>query len=91
LTGSAGGGRRPKLSGKAANVVAYRELLLDVGFADAETRSIAGDVFRPLARFLSKSLFAPERKYVNPLLRITVRPDNFWIHETHIDYILAVA
>jgi hypothetical protein len=28
---------------------------------------------------------------VNPLLRITVRPDNFWLHETHIDYILAVA
>jgi ubiquinone/menaquinone biosynthesis C-methylase UbiE len=84
-------GASPKAVRRAANVVAYRELLLDIGFADAETQSIAGDVFRPLASFLSKSLFAPNRKYVNPLLRLTVRPDNFWIHETHIDYILAVA
>ena len=84
-------GATPKAVRRAANVDAYRELLLDVGFAEAETRSIAPDVFRPLARFLSKSLFAPNRKSVNPLLRVTVRPDNFWIHETHIDYILAVA
>ncbi|WP_343572169.1 methyltransferase domain-containing protein [Mycobacterium sp.] len=76
---------------KAANVVAYRELLLDMGFAEAETQSIASDVFRPLAKFLSKSLFAPNRNSVNPLLRLTVRPDNFWIHEWHVDYILAVA
>jgi ubiquinone/menaquinone biosynthesis C-methylase UbiE len=76
---------------RAANVAAYREMLLDMGFAEAETQSIGGDVFRPFARFLRKSLFAPERKYVNPFLRWTVRPDNFWIHETHIDYILAVA
>lgn len=76
---------------RAVNVEGYRDLLLDVGFAKAETRSIAGDVFRPLARFLAKSMFAPERKSVNPLLRITFRPENFWIHETHIDYILAVA
>lgn len=84
-------GASPKAVRKAANVVAYRELLLDMGFAEAETRSIAGDVFRPLARFLAKSLFAPDRNYVNPLLRLTVRPDNFWIHEWHVDYILAVA
>jgi ubiquinone/menaquinone biosynthesis C-methylase UbiE len=84
-------GAPPKAVRKAANVVAYRDLLLDAGFADAETRSIADDIFRPLARFLSKSLFAPERKYVNPVLRWTVRPDNFWIHEWHVDYILAVA
>jgi ubiquinone/menaquinone biosynthesis C-methylase UbiE len=81
----------PKAVRRAANVVAYRELLLDIGFAEAETRSIAGDVFRPLARFLWKRAFEPDMKYVNPLLRITVRPDNFWIHETHIDYILATA
>ena len=84
-------GASPKAVRKAANVVAYRDLLLDIGFAEAETQSIAGDIFRPLARFLSKSLFAPDRKYVNPLLRWTVRPDNFWIHEWHVDYILAVA
>jgi ubiquinone/menaquinone biosynthesis C-methylase UbiE len=84
-------GASPKAVRKAANVEAYRDLLLDIGFAEAETQSIAGDIFRPLARFLSKSLFAPDRKYVNPLLRWTVRPDNFWIHEWHVDYILAVA
>lgn len=76
---------------RSVNVEAYRDLLLDIGFAEAETQSIAGDVFRPLARFLWKRLFEPDMKYVNPLLRITVRPDNFWIHETHIDYIVAVA
>ena len=81
----------PKAVRRSVNVEAYRELLLDMGFAEAETRSIAADVFRPLARFLWKRLFDPDMKYVNPLLRITVRPDNFWIHETHIDYILAVA
>ena len=85
------GGAPAKAARKGADVIAYRDLLLDVGFAEAETRSIAGDIFRPLARFLSKSLFAPDRKYVNPLLRWTVRPDNFWIHEWHVDYILAVA
>lgn len=84
-------GASPKAVRKAANVVAYRELLLDVGFAEAETQSIADDIFQPLAKFLRKSLFAPDRKYVNPLLRWTVRPDNFWIHEWHVDYILAVA
>ena len=76
---------------RSANVEDYRALLLDTGFAEAETQSIAHDVFRPLAGFLSKSMFGRDRKSVNPLLRVTVRPDNFWIHETHIDYILAVA
>jgi ubiquinone/menaquinone biosynthesis C-methylase UbiE len=76
---------------RSVNVEDYRKLLLDIGFADAETQSIARDVFRPLARFLWKRAFQPDMKYVNPLLRITVRPDNFWIHETHVDYILAVA
>jgi ubiquinone/menaquinone biosynthesis C-methylase UbiE len=81
----------PKAVRRSVNVDAYRDLLLDIGFAQAETQSIARDVFRPLARFLWKRAFEPDMKYVNPLLRITVRPDNFWIHETHIDYILAVA
>lgn len=81
----------PKAVRRSVNVYAYRDLLLDIGFAQAETQSIARDVFRPLARFLWKRAFEPDMKYVNPLLRITVRPDNFWIHETHIDYILAVA
>jgi ubiquinone/menaquinone biosynthesis C-methylase UbiE len=76
---------------RSVNVQDYRDLLLDMGFARAETRSIAPDVFRPLARFLWKRLFEPDMKFVNPALRLTVRPDNFWIHETHIDYILAVA
>ncbi|MGV0636219.1 methyltransferase domain-containing protein [Mycolicibacillus trivialis] len=81
----------PKAVRKAADVAAYRELLLDSGFADATTRSIAGEVFRPLAKFLWKRLWQPDMKAVNPVLRWTVRPDNFWIHETHVDYILAVA
>ena len=84
-------GASPKAVRRSVNIEAYRDLLLDMGFAEAETQSITRDVFRPLARFLWKRLFDPEMKYVNPLLRITVRPDNFWIHETHIDYILAVA
>ncbi len=81
----------PKAVRRSVNVEAYRDLLLDIGFAQAETQSIAADIFRPLARFLWKRAFEPDMKYVNPLLRITVRPDNFWIHETHMDYILAVA
>jgi ubiquinone/menaquinone biosynthesis C-methylase UbiE len=81
----------PKAVRRSVNVEDYRKLLLNIGFAEAETQSIARDVFRPLARFLWKRAFQPDMKYVNPLLRITVRPDNFWIHETHIDYILAVA
>lgn len=56
------GGAPAKAARKAADVIAYRDLLFDVGFAEAETRSIAGDIFRPLAKFLSKSLFAPDRK-----------------------------
>lgn len=84
-------GASPKAVRRSVNVEAYRDLLLHTGFAEAETQSIARDVFRPLARFLWKRSFEPDMKYVNPLLRITVRPDNFWIHETHIDYILAVA
>jgi ubiquinone/menaquinone biosynthesis C-methylase UbiE len=84
-------GASPKAVRRSVNVEAYRDLLLDTGFAEAETKSIARDVFRPLARFLWKRAFEPDMKYVNPLLRLTVRPDNFWIHETHIDYILAVA
>ena len=76
---------------RSVNVEDYRDLLLDVGFAEAASRSIARDVFRPLASFLWKRAFEPDMKYVNPLLRITVRPDNFWIHETHMDYVLAVA
>jgi cyclopropane fatty-acyl-phospholipid synthase-like methyltransferase len=80
-----------KAARKAADLVNYRALLLETGFAEAETRSIAGEIFRPLAKFLRQSLFAPDRKSVNPLLRWTVRPDNFWIHEWHVDYILSVA
>jgi ubiquinone/menaquinone biosynthesis C-methylase UbiE len=81
----------PKAVRKAANVAAYRELLHYAGFAEAETRSIATDVYPPVAKFLCKRLWQPDMRYVNPALRWTVRPDNFWIHQSHIDYILAVA
>ncbi|BBY54394.1 cytochrome P450 [Mycobacterium koreense] len=83
-------GASPKAVRKAANVTAYRDLLADAGFSEVHTESIAPDVFRPLARFLWKRLWQPDMKAVNPVLRWTVRPDNFWIHETHVDYILAV-
>jgi ubiquinone/menaquinone biosynthesis C-methylase UbiE len=83
-------GASPRAVRRAANVVAYRELLLDVGFAEAETRSIAGDVFRPLARFLCKRMFQPDMNYVNPVHRFFNGPD-VWIHEWHVDYILGVA
>ena len=62
-------GASPKAVRKAANVEAYRDLLLDVGFAEAETRSIAGDIFRPLAKFLVKRVFAPELNSMNPPVR----------------------
>lgn len=81
----------PKAARKAADATGYRQLLSDVGFAEAETRSIAGDVFRPLARFLCTRLFDSDLKSVNPVVRWTARPDNFWIHQAHIDYIVAVA
>jgi hypothetical protein len=70
-------GASPKAVRRAANVAAYRDLLLDVGFAAAETRSIAGDVYRPLARFLCKRLFEPDMKYVNPVVRWTAGPTIF--------------
>jgi ubiquinone/menaquinone biosynthesis C-methylase UbiE len=84
-------GASPKAVRKAANAEAYRELLHYVGFDEAETRSVAGDIYHPLAKFLCKRLWQPDMRYVNPALRWTVRPDNFWIHQSHIDYILAVA
>lgn len=55
-------GASPKAVRKAANIVAYRDLLVDVGFAEGETRSIADDIFRPLARFLSKLRACSRRK-----------------------------
>jgi ubiquinone/menaquinone biosynthesis C-methylase UbiE len=87
-------GASPKAVRRAANVVAYRDLLLDVGFAEAETRSIVGDVFRPLARFLckrSKRMFQSEMNYVNPVIWFFVRPDGFCMNERRVDCILAVA
>ena len=72
-------GASPKAVRRSVNVEAYRDLLLDIGFAEAETQSIAPDVFRPLARFLWKRSFEPDMKYVNPLLRITVRPDELLV------------
>lgn len=84
-------GAPPKAIRKAADLAAYRELLLEMGFAEAHTESIADDIFGPLGRFMRKRMFAADMKSVNPVLRWTARPDNFWLHQSHIDYILAVA
>jgi cyclopropane fatty-acyl-phospholipid synthase-like methyltransferase len=81
----------PKAVRRSANVEAYRELLLDVGFAEAHTQSITDDVFRPVAKFLCKRLFEPDMKHVNPLLRYTFTPVGFWLNEYKLDYMMAVA
>jgi ubiquinone/menaquinone biosynthesis C-methylase UbiE len=81
----------PKALRRAANREAYKALLLEMGFAEAETRSIAADVYRPAAKFMCKRLFASDMKYVNPLFRFAFTPITFWLHDPHLDYIIAVA
>jgi ubiquinone/menaquinone biosynthesis C-methylase UbiE len=84
-------GAPPKAVRKAADIEAYRELLLETGFRNPQLRSIADDVYQPLGRFLWKRLWQPDMRHINPVLRLTVRPDNFWLHKSHIDYIVATA
>jgi ubiquinone/menaquinone biosynthesis C-methylase UbiE len=84
-------GASPKAVRRSANIEAYRELLLDVGFAEAETQSITNDVFRPIGKFLGKRLFETDMKHVNPLLRLTFTPIGFWLNEYKLDYMTAVA
>lgn len=81
----------PKALRRAANREAYEDLLLEIGFAKAETQSIAADVYRPAAKFMCKRLFASDMKYVNPVFRFSFTPITFWLHGPHLDYIIAVA
>jgi ubiquinone/menaquinone biosynthesis C-methylase UbiE len=76
---------------RSANIEAYRELLLEVGFAQVETQSITDDVFRPVGKFLGKRLFESDMKRVNPILRLTFTPVGFWLNEYKMDYMTAVA
>lgn len=76
---------------RAANIEAYRELLLEVGFAQVETQSITDDVFRPVGKFLGKRLFESDMKRVNPILRLTFTPVGFWLNNYKMDYMTAVA
>ncbi len=84
-------GSSPRAIRRAANLHAYRDLLLDMGFSDAQTRSITDDVFPPLARFLRKRAFASDMNSVNPVLRFFFTPVAFWLNQHHLDYIVAVA
>jgi ubiquinone/menaquinone biosynthesis C-methylase UbiE len=76
---------------RSANIEAYRELLLEVGFAQVETQSITDDVFRPVGKFLGKRLFESDMKRVNPILRLTFTPVGFWLNNYKMDYMTAVA
>jgi ubiquinone/menaquinone biosynthesis C-methylase UbiE len=75
----------------AANLVGYRELLLEVGFAQAETRPITADVYRPLGSFLRDRLRDPDMRHINPILRYYFSPLGFRLSELTSDYIVAVA
>jgi len=81
----------PKAVRRAANREAYAALLREIGFAEAETRSIAADVYRPAAKFMCKRLFASDMKYVNPIFRFSFTPITFWLFGPQLDYIIAVA
>lgn len=75
----------------AADLAGYRDLLLDVGFAEADTRSISDDVYGPLGQFLHKRLRDPDMRHVNPVVRYSFTPLGFRISALHSDYIVAVA
>lgn len=81
----------PRSVRAAADLAGYRELLLEVGFADAETRSITDDVYAPLGRFLHTRLRAPDMRHVNPIIRYSFTPVGFRINGIFSDYIIAVA
>jgi SAM-dependent methyltransferase len=75
----------------AADLGGYRNLLLDVGFSHAVTRSITDDVYPPLGRFLRKRLNDPDMRHVNPVLRYSFTPLGFRLAALDSDYIVAVA
>ncbi|MFL0156322.1 SAM-dependent methyltransferase [Mycobacteroides chelonae] len=75
----------------AVDVQGYRDLLLDMGFARAETWSIADDVYPPLSKFLAKRLRQPDMKHVNPLLRAQFNSVGMRLFSLHSDYIVSVA
>lgn len=75
----------------AADLTGYRELLLDLGFADAQTRSISDDVYPPLGRYLHRRLRDPDMRHVNPVVRYSFTPLGFRISALHSEYIVAVA
>ncbi|MGH3543689.1 MAG: hypothetical protein ACRDTO_15215, partial [Mycobacterium sp.] len=64
----------------------YRDLLLDVGFAQAETRSIAADVYPPLGRFLKRRLRDPDMHDVNPIPRYFINPQLLRLNRTALPH-----
>lgn len=75
----------------AADLAGYRDLLLDIGFADAHIRSISDDVYAPLGRFLHKRLRDPDMRHVNPVVRYSFTPLGFRLSAMHSNYIVAMA
>lgn len=76
---------------RAADLDGYRDLLLDVGFAEARVQSITDDVYPPLGRFLRTRLRDADMRHVNPLLRIGFTPLGMRFTGLHNDYIVAIA
>ncbi|WP_233213566.1 class I SAM-dependent methyltransferase [Mycobacterium hubeiense] len=76
---------------QAVDLIGYRDLLLDVGFAHALTRCISDDVYPPLGRFLRTRLRDPDMRHVNPVLRYTFTPLGFQLTALNTDYIVAMA
>lgn len=75
----------------AVDLAGYRDLLLDVGFAEAVTRPITDDVYPPLARYLRKRLSDPDMRHVNPAIRYSFTPLGLRLTALQSDYIIAVA
>ena len=85
------GAASPKAVRRSANVEGYQDLLRHVGFAEADAWPITDDVFTPVAKFLSKKLFEPDMKHINPLIRYTFTPVGFRLNTYKLDYIVGVA
>jgi SAM-dependent methyltransferase len=75
----------------AVDVQGYRDLLLDMGFARAETWSIGKDVYPPLGKFLGKRLRQPDMKHINPVWRGAFNSVTMRMTGSYSDYIVAVA
>ncbi|MFE3188857.1 SAM-dependent methyltransferase [Nocardia sp. NPDC059240] len=69
----------------------YRKALSEAGFDEVTTYSIRRDVYRPLARHLSKRLRDPDMRRVNPVLRATFSRPGLIVWGPWADYIIAVA